>query len=112
MNKTIAKTDIMKNTVTKADLEQLAEVNESVKGTHAFRKYYMMMECKYRTESGKWSAWKFMGWNVPTPADMKVKKIGNNVYLIRETNIDHEETVTRYTLTEACNEVLKVLDID
>lgn len=107
----IAKTDIMKTEVTKADLERLVEANDSVKGTHAFRKYQMMMECKYRTASDKWSAWKFLGWNVPTPADMKVKKVGNNVYLIRETYIDYEETVTRYTLTEACNEVLKVLDI-
>lgn len=108
MNRPITKTD-----VTKADLNRLEKLNESVKGTHGYRKYHMMLECKYRIESGEWSGWQFVGWCVPTPADMKVKKVGNNVYLMREaTNADNEEMVMRFLLTEACNEVLKVIDID
>ena len=95
----------MKRIIEKADIQRLSEANESVKGTNDYYKYQMMVEYK-RKENGKWSRWKFIGWSFPVCSDMKVKKVGRKVYLIIENNSDG--TITRYTLTESCNEILKV----
>ena len=63
----------MKAIVTEAEFQKLSEANEKVKGTNSYAKYRMMMEYKTKTD-GRWSAWRFFGWGVPVPVDMKVKK--------------------------------------
>lgn len=98
----------MKAIVTEAEFQKLSEANEKVKGTNSYAKYRMMMEYKTKTD-GRWSAWRFFGWGVPVPVDMKVKKVGDKIYLMKEgITVFGETELTRYTLTEACNEVLKV----
>lgn len=98
----------MKKMVSDQEMEKLVEANLSVCGTSDYMKYHMMTEYKTKC-NGKWSNWKFLGWGVPVPFDMKVKKVGDNVFLMRE-DISHvgEEEVTRYTLTESVNQILNV----
>lgn len=99
----------MKKTVSEEEMRKLIEANDSVSGTSDYRKYHMMIEYKTK-HNGKWSNWKFLGWGVPVSFDMKVKKVGENVFLMREdNNCMGEEEVTRYTLTESVNQILNVM---
>lgn len=98
----------MKSVVTELEFQRLSEANEKVRGTNNYAKYRMMTEYKTKT-NGRWGAWKFLGWGVPFPFEMKVKKVGDKIYLMKEgTTVFGEKEITRYTLTETCNEVLKV----
>ena len=48
----------MKRVVTKQELDTLVKANDTVRGTHDYMKYFMMMEYKTK-QNGKWSAWKY-----------------------------------------------------
>lgn len=99
----------MKKTVSELEMQKLCEANDSVRGTTAYTKYHMMIEYKTK-RNGKWSAWKFLGWGVPVPFDMVVKKVGEKIYLVREDlSVMGEYEVTRCTLTDTANEILNII---
>lgn len=99
----------MKKTVSEHEMNKLVEANDSVRGTNDYMKYHMMAEYKTKRD-GKWSKWNFLSWGVPVPFDMTVKKVGENVFLMREgVNCMGEEEITRYTLTESVNQILNVV---
>lgn len=99
----------MKKTVSEQDIQKLVEANDSVRGTSDYMKYHMMIEYKTK-HNGKWSSWKFLSWGVPIPFDMIVKKVGKNIFLMREgLSAMGEEEITRYTLTESANTILNII---
>lgn len=99
----------MKRVVTKQELDTLVKANDTVRGTHDYMKYFMMMEYKTK-QNGKWSAWKYLGHGIPIPADMTVKKVKDAVYLMRSSISSEtgEDEMTRLLVTEAVNKVLNI----
>lgn len=99
---------LLLKTITKEQIDHINFLNENVKGTENYTKYHMLTESKSKN-NGKWSKWTFLGWGVPYVSELIVKKIKDTVYLIYE-GIDGGgyESVTRYTVTNAINDVLKI----
>lgn len=84
--------------VTKGMIETLNELNESVKGTSDYAKYYMCVESKIRKSDGR-SKWLYLGWCVPTVRDdYFIKKVQGTWYLMCQINDDN---MIRYTITDA-----------
>jgi hypothetical protein len=84
--------------VTKDMIETLNELNESVKGTSDYAKYYMCVESKTK-KSDRWSKWLYLGWCVPVIRDdYFIKKIHDTWYLMCQMN---DDKMIRYTITDA-----------
>lgn len=100
----------MKKIVTASEIALLREADDRVKGTNDYTKYHMMIEYKTKV-GGRWSPWKFLTWSVPYPQDMKVSKFKDKIFLSTEGhNVLGNEEITRYTLTEEVNKILKVYE--
>lgn len=99
----------MKKQLTSEDLKVLRDAHVALKGTADYQKYLMENECKYkRAIDGKFSGWKWIGWNIPYSQDkLIVKKHGENVYLMCEQS-DGFGCVDRWKVTEEVNELLKI----
>lgn len=92
--------------ITKGMIEALNGLNESVKGTPNYAKYYMCVESKTRKSDG-WSKWLYLGWCVPTVRDdYFIKKVRGTWYLMCQINDDN---MIRYAITDT---IKSLWDID
>lgn len=98
----------MKKVVTKEEIESLNMENQKVIGTKEYQKYHMEAEVKYEKD-GKMSVWKFIGHGIPNPQQYSVKKFKDKIYLVREYTVYGEKYFDRYTVTDAVNEILKIV---
>ena len=84
--------------ITKGMIEELNKLNEAVRGTTDYGKYYMSVESKTKKSNG-WSKWLYLGWCVPTIRDdYFMKKIRGTWYIMCQMN-DNE--MIRYAITDA-----------
>lgn len=96
-----------KRILTAEEIKKINDLNNSVKGTTEYTKYYMPQEFKYRKD-GKWTRWIFAGHiNHIYRKNLFVKTIKDKIYLVTETFTElGEDTVDRYEVTDAIKEVL------
>ena len=94
----------MKKTLTSKDLQKLFDAHDALKGTKEYMKYLMPNECKFK-RNGKWSSWKWIGWNVSYSLnEATIKKVGSNVYIMRKS----EDEVDCWQVTDEVNQLLKI----
>ena len=96
-----------KRILTTEEIKKINDLNNSVKGTTEYAKYYMTQEFKYKKD-GKWTRWIYSGHiNHIYRKNLFVKYVKDKIYLVTETFTElGEDTVDRYEVTDAIKEVL------
>lgn len=95
----------MKKVLTSNDLQKLFDAHDALRGTKEYMKYQMPHECKFRM-NGKWSAWKWIGWDVGYSLnEATIKKVGSKVYIMRKWS---ENEVDRWEVTDEVNQLLNI----
>lgn len=96
-----------KRIITAEEIKKINDLNESVKGTPEYNKYYMYTEFKYK-KNDKWTCWTFSGFvNYVPGRNLTVKKIKDKVYLVTDTyTVYGDDIMTRYAVPNTLKEVL------
>ena len=96
-----------KRIITNEEIEKIIALNDSVRGTSEYAKYYMYSESKYLND-GKWSNWCAGGWaNKIFVNKLTVKKVRDKIYLVSEPyKICNHTYMDRYEVTDTIKEVL------
>lgn len=103
---------ILKNRLDKADFDKLREVNELVKGTKDYKKYYMKryeshLRDEFSLNKGAWTRWKLCGWDSACGADRAVvTNYGGKVWI--DNCDDSYGVINRYIVTDEVNKILGI----
>lgn len=96
-----------KRFITADEIKKINELNNSVKGTPEYNKYYMYKEFKYK-KNDKWTCWNFSGFVNHIPRrTFTVKKVKDKVYLVVDVYMElGDDTMERYAVPNTLREVL------
>lgn len=98
-----------KRIITAEEIKRINDLNDSVKGTDKYTKYYLYSQSNWKNDDGKWVGWKAGYWmnGIYSNRPLTVKIVKDKTYLVSEEYVVSGCVYRdRYELTNAIKEVL------
>ena len=98
-----------KRIITKEEIDKINDLNDSVKGTDKYTKYYLYSQSNWKNDDGKWVGWKAGYWvnGIYSNRLLTVKIVKDKIYLVSEEYVVWDRVnKDRYEVPKTLMEVL------